>query len=79
MIFVSADWEEDIPQIDCVEVSFDGGRIGGGAEFTYCDGTPGSISVGPGTQSIVLCVQNNSWITPLNVVLYGPCTGDGKK
>ena len=76
MIFVSADWAEDIPQIDCVEVSFDGGRFGGGVEFITCAGIQTAISVGPGQQSIIYCVQNNSWTGTLNVILYGPCGGD---
>jgi len=73
MLTVFGNWGSGAT-INCVEGTFDGGFLGGSADYVLCNGTPGSVTLDPQTSSKILCIQDGS-ITNSTLIWNstGPC------
>ena len=78
MITVFGNWGTDNTSAPCEEGTFDGGRFGGSAQFTLCNGNSSSVNLNPQTASKILCIQSGS-INNSTLVWNstGPCEVEG--
>ena len=77
MLTVFGNWGS-AATINCVEGTFDGGFIGGSADYILCNGNAGSVTLNPQTTSKILCIQDGS-ITNSTLIfnINGPCAVGG--
>jgi|TARA_B110000908_G_C10251981_1_gene452682 hypothetical protein len=60
MITVYGNWQTSSPTPNCHSGVFDGGFLGGTANYTLCNGNTGTVTLNPQTTSKILCIQDGS-------------------